>query len=245
VQPAVPATAERAVPAETPARAAVEPVIAPPEPPAGPPPVHPPAAARRAAPPPARRRGRLVALAALVAVAALLVVLGVIWQNRQDDAPTPSAGPGSTPSASTSAPTTPEPSPTPTTESSAPSTTASAPSTTAEPSPTTSAGPAAGSAAEVEQALTSYYALLPQNAQRAYDLTGPTLRSAESRGNYIAFWKRFSSVTLGPVSATDGSLTATARVTYVENGAPLPEDHTFVLVRDDGGRLLIDSDRKG
>ncbi|HEV7872018.1 MAG TPA: serine/threonine-protein kinase, partial [Modestobacter sp.] len=244
VQPAVPATAERAVPAETPARAAVEPVIAPPEPPAGPPPVHPPAAARRAAPPPARRRGRLVALAALVAVAALLVALGVIWQNRQDDAPTPSAGPGSTPSASTSAPTTPEPSPTPTTESSAPSTTASAPSTTAEPSPTTSAGPAAGSAAEVEQALTSYYALLPQNAQRAYDLTGPTLRSAESRGNYIAFWKRFSSVTLGPVSATDGSLTATASVTYVENGAAVPEEHTFVLVRGDGGRLLVDSDRK-
>ncbi|MCW2508883.1 MAG: Serine/threonine-protein kinase pksC [Modestobacter sp.] len=251
VQPAVPATADRPAAVEVPARAGVEPGAAPGGPPAGPPPVHPPAAGTPAAPRPARRRGRLIALAGLVLVAGLLVVLGVIWQSRQDDARTPSAGASSTPSVSTSAPTTPEPSPTPTptTESSATPTSASAPSTTApsttpEPSPTPPAGPAAGSAAEVRQALTSYYALLPQNAQRAYDLTGPTLRSAESRGNYIAFWKRFSSVTLGPVSATDGSLTATASVTYVENGAAVPEEHTFVLVRGDGGRLLVDSDRK-
>jgi len=97
----------------------------------------------------------------------------------------------------------------------------------------------------VEQAITSYYALLPDDPQRAYDLTGPTLRSAESRGNFIAFWKRFSSVALGPVSAGDGSLTATAPVTYVENGRSIPEQHTFVLVRGDDGRLLIDSDRAG
>ena len=97
----------------------------------------------------------------------------------------------------------------------------------------------------MRQAITSYYSLLPQNPQRAYDLTGPTLRSAESRGNYIAFWNRFSSVTLGPVSATDGSLTATARVTYVEDGSTMPEQHTFVLVRGEGGQLLIDSDRAG
>ncbi|WP_216870789.1 hypothetical protein [Modestobacter excelsi] len=97
----------------------------------------------------------------------------------------------------------------------------------------------------MRQAITNYYALLPQDAQSAYDLTGPTLRSAENRGNYIAFWNRFSSVTLGPVSATDGSLTATAPVTYVENGRRLPEQHTFVLVRGEDGQLLIDSDRAG
>jgi hypothetical protein len=95
------------------------------------------------------------------------------------------------------------------------------------------------------QAITSYYALLPQNPQAAYDLTGPTLRRAESRGNYVSFWNRFSSVTLGPVSATDGSLTATATVTYVENGAAQPEQHTITLIRGTDGRLLIDSDRQG
>jgi hypothetical protein len=95
----------------------------------------------------------------------------------------------------------------------------------------------------VEQTLTSYYALLPQDPQTAYDLTGPTLRAAENRSNYIAFWSRFSDVTLGPVSATDGSLTATAPVTFVEDGETLPEQHTFVLVRGEDGRLLVDSDR--
>jgi hypothetical protein len=95
------------------------------------------------------------------------------------------------------------------------------------------------------QAITSYYALLPQNPQTAYDLTGPTLRAAESRSGYIAFWSRFSDVQLGPVSATDGSLRATARVTYVENGVAQPEQHTITLIRGTDGRLLIDSDRQG
>jgi serine/threonine protein kinase len=248
----VPPTAERAAAAAggTPAGTAVGPA-APPQPPLGRPPV--PAPAGRAAPPqPSHRRGRLVALAALAVVAALLVVFLVIQLTGQDGDGTSSADATSTPPVSTSA------SPTPTTESSAPSTSESAPSTTPETSsstaPSTSpsttpsstpAGVAEGSAAEVEQALTSYYALLPENPQAAYDLTGPTLRSASSRDNYIAFWNRFSDVTLGPVSATDGSLTATASVTYVENGQTLPEQHTFVLVRGDDGRLLIDSDRQG
>ena len=103
--------------------------------------------------------------------------------------------------------------------------------------------PAEGSAAEVEQAITSYYALLPDDPQTAWDRTGPTLRAAENRGNYIAFWNRFSSVTLGPITATDGSLTATVPVTYVENGERLPEQHTITLVRGDDGQLLVDSDR--
>jgi hypothetical protein len=100
-------------------------------------------------------------------------------------------------------------------------------------------------AADVRNFVTGYYALLPGNPERAYDLTGPTLRSVESRGNYIAFWHRFSSVQLGPVTATDGSLVAHATVTYVENGAAQQEQHTFTLVRGQGGQLLMDSDRQG
>jgi hypothetical protein len=34
-------------------------------------------------------------------------------------------------------------------------------------------------------------------------------------------------------------------VTYVEKGSQSPEQHTFTLVRGDGGRLLMDSDRQG
>jgi hypothetical protein len=230
--------------AETPVRTAVqpvappaeEPVVAPAaEPPARPPTPRPPAAPE---PRPARRRGRLLALAAGL-VAALLVASVVIWQLGRDEDRTPSAGSTS----SAPPPTTPSAAPTtetsPTTEASP--TTASSPAPETTPS-TTPAGPARGSAAEVEQAITSYYALLPQDPQTAYNLTGPTLRAAENRGNYISFWHRFSSVTLGPVSATDGSLTATAQVTYVENGQPQPEQHTIRLIRGDDGRLLIDSD---
>jgi hypothetical protein len=110
----------------------------------------------------------------------------------------------------------------------------------------TSSAPAGGTvtAADVRNFITSYYAMLPGNPQQAYDLTGPTLRNAESRDNYIAFWHRFSSVQLGPVTATDGSLVAHATVTYVEDGRPEPEQHTFTLVRGDSGRLLMDSDRQ-
>jgi serine/threonine protein kinase len=240
---------------EQPVQTSLEPVAPPPvrpDGPAGPPPGPPtgPRAPRPAAaaaqPGGGRRRRLLAALAALAVLAAVLVAVVIIRQNGQDD-PTASPDTGSSAPPSTS-------SPSPTTGSSAPPTSQS-PSSTPEvtPSPTSSAppsvtagpAPGAGSAAEVEQAITSYYALLPGNPQAAYDLTGPTLRSAESRGNYVSFWNRFSSVTLGPVSATDGSLTATAPVTYVEDGRRLPEQHTFVLVRADDGRLLIDSDRAG
>jgi hypothetical protein len=100
-------------------------------------------------------------------------------------------------------------------------------------------------AAEVRTFVTSYYSLLPDHPEQAYDLTGPTLRAAESRGNYIAFWHRFGEVRLGPVRASDGSLVAHGRVTYVEDGRTQPEQHTFTLVRGSDDRLLMDSDREG
>src|SRR4051812_12203910 len=217
--------------------AAPEPPAVPPQPPAGQPP----------APGSRRRRSRLAALAALLILAALVVTFVIVRQSGQDDDRTPTAAPTTSAPSSAPAPSS-TPSPTPTeasTSEPAPSSTpeASTPSTT--PPSTEAAGPAQGSAAEVEQALTSYYSLLPQNPQSAYDLTGPTLRAAANRGNYIAFWNRFSDVTLGPVSVDEGSLTATAPVTYVEDGRTLPEQHTFVLVRGDDGQLLIDSDRAG
>ena len=104
---------------------------------------------------------------------------------------------------------------------------------------------AAPAANDVRGFITGYYAMLPGNAAQAYDLTGPTLRAAESRGNYIAFWRRFSAVRLGPVSTTDGSLVAHGTVTFVENGTASTEQHTFTLVRGSNGQLLMDSDRQG
>jgi serine/threonine protein kinase len=263
--PAVPPTAEQ--PARAPVRTAVEstppPVLEPAPPAAEPPSGSPegsaePWATPRAAPPgppssrppavgagrPARhRRGRLAGLAAVV-VAALLAAFLLFWQNGQADHPTASAGPSSSAPGSSSAAS-------PASQSSAAPTTQAAPSTSPQSTPVTSptgptapAGPAAGSAAEVEQAITSYYALLPKDPQSAYGRTGPGLRDAESRGNYVSFWNRFSSVKIGAVQVQDGSLVATVPVTFTDkNGTVFPETHQITLVRGGDGQLLIDNDR--
>jgi serine/threonine protein kinase len=199
-----------------------------------------------AAPPDRGRRTRWVALLAALLLIGVVATVVVLVSRRGDDpsagaqgtpAPTSASAPSTAAQSSAAASTTPSP------PSSAPTTTPAASTSSSAP-----VGPAGGpvTGAAVRDAVTSYYSLLPGNPQAAYDRTGPTLRGAASRENYVAFWNRFSRVELGPLSVTDGSLRATGSVTYYEDGAPLPvEQHTFTLVRDDGGRLLIDSDRPG
>jgi serine/threonine protein kinase len=237
--------------APSPASAAVEPAApAPADPTAARPPRRAPArpADRPAAPatsPDRGRRTRWVAVLAALLLLGVVATVVVVVSRRGND---PSAAAQNTPT-STTAPATSTGA-----QNSAPgSSTASAPSSTPTTVPTTTPptssapqSPAGGpvTPAAVRDAVTSYYALLPGNPQAAYDRTGPTLRRAESRDNYIAFWNRFSRVDLGPLSVADGSRSASGSVTYYENGTALPvEQHTFTLVQDDDGRLLIDSDR--
>jgi len=233
-------TPRTAVEPAAPPRTAVQPVAAPPavaapEPPSAPPPARPapaPAAPRR------RRRGPVLALAALV-VAALVGVVAVIWLNGRDGDPGTSASPSSS-APSSSAPATSEESTPPPSETPTPSV-----EPTPETTPSTPAGPEPGSAAEVEQAITSYYALLPGNAEAAWEFTGPRLRAevGNEQARYLGFWSAYSDVTLGPVSAEDGSLEATAPVTFVgTDGSVDNEQHQISLVRSDDGRLLIDYD---
>ena len=250
----VPAAAPEPVPPAPEPRTAVEPRTAagagvPAEPtapqPTTPPPARP--AVRRippADPPrPSRRRGRVAALVALLVLAALVVAFVVVQLAGQDDDRTPTAGAGSSPSAS---PTRSSPG------SSAPETTVEEstsppPSTpTTPPSSTPPPGPAQGSAAEVQEAITSYYALLPQDPEAAWELTGPRLRAeVDGRAGYIGFWSTYRSVSISDVRAQDGSLEAAASVTYTENdGDVIPETHAISLVRGDDGRLLIDYDIK-
>jgi hypothetical protein len=206
---------------------AAEPVEAPVEEPAG------------------RRRRRWVPVAVAVGVLVVVGVLLAVLLNRGGGADPTATGPSTStsppPSSSAAAPTT-------ASSSSATATTQSPTATSSSAAPTTAPPPAVAApapATDVRGFITGYYAMLPGNAAQAYDLTGPTLRAAESRGNYIAFWNRFSSVRLGPVSTTDGSLVAHGTVTYVENGTPTTEQHTFTLVRGSNGQLLMDSDRQG
>ncbi|WP_222192715.1 serine/threonine-protein kinase [Modestobacter italicus] len=202
----------------------------------------------------APRRRRLLALAALL-VLALVGTLGGVWlTTRGDDGGTQSAAgssapptPSSSPPSETEQETTQPETTAPTTEETAPSTptpTPTPPSSTPPPAPSTPAGPAPGSAAEIEQAISSYYALLPGNPSAAWELTGPRLRAEiGSRADYLAFWNKFSSVSRGPVQAQDGSLVASMPVTFTErDGSVSAEQHEITLVRGDDGRLLIDYD---
>jgi outer membrane biosynthesis protein TonB len=199
-----------------------------------------PAPAPPGRPPPADGRRRRRALVPLLAGAAVVVIVGVVlavlFIPRDDGGAGGSAArtTGSNPPAQSSSPAAPS------------SAAGSAPATSAQAAATSAAGAAAGAptAADVRNFITGYFALLPGNPDQAYDLTGPTLRGVESRSDYIAFWRRFSEVRLGPVTADDGSLVGHATVTYLENGSTQTEQHTFTLVRGDGG-LLMDSDRAG
>ena len=177
--------------------------------------------------------------AALVAALAA----GAVWLNVRDDSTDTAAGASPTSAVSTSAapaPTSQEPAPT-TTEAPAATATTTATSTTA--APTTATPDDATTADDVARAVTDYYALLPGDPQTAWGLTGPTLRGVISRGGYISFWNGFSAVRLGAVTADEGSLTASAQVTYVDrDGTEQVEQHRFTLVEGDGGQLLMDSD---
>ncbi|MEI4280990.1 serine/threonine-protein kinase [Klenkia terrae] len=182
---------------------------------------------------PARRRSRTpLVLAALVAV--LVLAGGGTWLALRDTG----SGTAAAPTTTTATTTTDAPPPAVAPPTTAEQTT-SAPPTTTE-APTTE--PDVVTAAEVSQFVTDYYALLPDDPDSAYGLTGPTLQGVSSRGNYKSFWKRFDEVVLGPVSATDGSLVATAQVTFVEDDEEQVEQHQFTLVEGPDGTLLMDRD---
>jgi hypothetical protein len=183
----------------------------------------------------------LAGLLVASAVAVLLVFLTDPPGGQTDDA-------GRTVASSTPAPASTEesPEPEPTTPSAAETTEESTPETTAETSSAPPAQPVEDgpvTAAEMEQFVTDYYALLPENPDAAYERTGPRLRAAISARNYAGFWSRYQDVTLSDPQAVEGELVVNARVTYVEqDGDTLPEQHRIELVETEDGQLLIDRD---
>ncbi len=208
-------------------------------------PVHP--GTQQGAPPPrtsvaprAAARKSWLPAGAVGAVLIAALAAGALWLNLREDSSSSAATPATTAASTTQAAPPPpsEAAPTTTEESTQETTTAE---TTTEASPTTDAD--ALTAADVEQAVTGYYALLPQDPQSAWQLTGPTLQGVISRGGYISFWNGFSAVRLGAVTAEDGSLTASAQVTFVDrDGTEQVEQHQFTLVEGPDGRLLMDRD---
>jgi serine/threonine protein kinase len=205
-----------------------------PEPAAGPPPA--PAGPTRE---PGRRNGRTLWIAAALVAAALvaLVVFLVLRPDGNDpsnQATTPSANspeaPPSTEGGGATEPPTPESS---TSES----------STSAEPpvqTPPANTDPL--SAENVEAFVQEYHQLVSTDPEAAYALTGPTLRSAISEGNYVEYWNQFEDVRISDIQAVDGQSTATAtmELSYPGGGSETSRRQFTFLVQD--GRLLLDSD---
>ncbi len=219
-----------------------------------PPAADPPPWAPVEAAPPAHRRPRWpLVVAALVLLA--LVAGGIAWALDRSGTPdTTTASPTTT--AVTASTTTASPTTTaaPTTTSAAPTTTEPPPTTVPTTTPPPAPPPVTGD--DVEAAISDYYALLPDDVEAAYALTGPTLQGRSSLGDYSAFFSTFDEVELRSVEAADdGSLTATAEVTFrwrKENGngngngngrREETEQHLITLVQGEDGRLLVDVDQ--
>ena len=213
-----------------------------------------PVASPPATPPPAgpgsRRRRWLTAVIALLVlgVAATLLVVNLNRPDAGEEIDRDPTAASTPPVSASSEPSTPPETPAASTE---PTPTETPTETTTEtttetPTPTSEEPDGPPTAAEMQQFVTDYYALLPDQAEAAYERTGPRLRAASSLGDYLAFWGGIRSVTLGRVSAQDGDLTVTAPVEFVrDDGSVSPEQHTIELAQGEDGQLLINWDQPG
>jgi eukaryotic-like serine/threonine-protein kinase len=172
--------------------------------------------------PPHRRRGLIVVLVALIVLAAASVWLVM----RDPGQPTAGDDPGSTPSSSRSAPS-------PTAQTSGAPTTG-APTTGA---PTTGAP----TKAQLAQAVTDYYALLPDDTDAGWELLTPSYqRQTGGKRSYENFWNDIDTVTVSAVDATlPDRVQATIRYVAKSGNQTSTERRSFRLVRS-GDLLLID-----
>ncbi len=154
-----------------------------------------------------KRRPALLAAAVILAMLAVVAV-AVLWPTLQQE----TSGSGPSPAGSTSRG--PE-----------------------SDSPSASASPTgAPTKAELAQAVTDYYGLLPDDTDAAWELlTDSYQRQTGGRDSYEDFWGDMDSVTVSKVSATTPDR-AEATITYVEksgNGEST-ERRSFQLIRSDG-----------
>ena len=189
-----------------------------------------------------RRRGWVVAAVALLVGLAVLgtaLLTGQLGRGGDGTAADPAtvatssaaAPPDSSPSGSDSSSTA---SAGPSEPSDSPSPTGVTPS--ANPSPTSKPGSGTPTAAELEDAITGYYALVPKNTDEAWTrLTADYQRSPSGgRQAYQQFWDEVDRVSVSHVKATPPSRVE-ATVTYRRSGGRVAVDRTsYRLVRDDG-----------
>lgn len=105
--------------------------------------------------------------------------------------------------------------------------------------PSTSA-PVSVSAAEFEQAVSEYYALMPDDTDAGWERLGPGLRK-QGKEKYERFWGTVSSVEVLQAPEADGN-TVVVKLELVKDNGRYHEVHELGMVTADG-KALIDSDK--
>ncbi|AHI01492.1 serine/threonine-protein kinase [Kutzneria albida] len=182
-------------------------------------------------PKPKSHKPMVLAGLAVVAAAAVGILLASMLTPNGSKANGESSPPSSTSTSPSVEQTTAAPNKPPKTTA-APTTT-----TTTEPTTTTAEAP---SSEDLEQAVSSYYGLLPQGTDQAFAMLTPKMQSSSGgAAGYKAFWSSVTSVKASKVKATSKNKVTTT-VTYVKGGKTSAERVTLTLVNKDG-QLLIDS----
>jgi len=201
---------------------------------------------------PRRHRGLAAALAILLLGGGILLA-ALLVNDRKPVNPTAGTGESTSAQPTNSRLATPTPdtsSKTPSsssTQAQAPSATAAPPTKSPKPSRTPSATTAptvrgAATAAQLRQAITSYYALLPRNTEAAWPgMTDSYQRNhAGGRQAYQRFWDAISKITVIKVKGSPPG-SAQATITYhFKDGRVIRERTAYGLINDNG-RLKINS----
>jgi eukaryotic-like serine/threonine-protein kinase len=200
-------------------------------------------------PGPPRRRG-IAAAVAIVALLGIGILLTALLTDNRTGSPTAgatqssSAAPkstslstapqSSTPRASSTAQR--DPSPTATARTSARTPSQSRSPTTA---PTVQGAP---TAAQLGQAITSYYALMPRNIDAAWPRMTASYQTNHAGGRqaYQRFWDAINEITVSDVRGIPPS-SAQATITYYFDDGRVVRERTGYGLVNDGGRLKINS----
>jgi eukaryotic-like serine/threonine-protein kinase len=212
-----------------------------------------------AQPPEQRRRTArwVTVVVVLVVVGALIALLvstlsgpgtGTTGQPRDTSTATPAPQTpldrqSATSSASSDATLQASPVPSPTQRLSATRTSAAPRPTSAPPRRTRSPGTGSPTAAELRDAITSYYALVPGNTDRAWPRMTASYQTNHAGGRqaYEQFWGAIRRVSARNVSASPPSRARATLVYYFKDGRLVTEVTSYELVRERGTLKINDS----
>ena len=191
-----------------------------------------------------KKRGLLIGIAALLAVAVILgavLFIGSLTRPQPDPrpaaiAPVAEPAPSATTPSSAPASSAPPPSPTPAVPSAPP---AAIPAPAA-PAPPPAPGGGAPSAAQLAEAISGYYALVPGNTDAAWPRMTANYQTNHAGGRqaFQQFWDAVARVSANAISGTSPDQAQATITYYFKDGRVVDEVTTYTLV-DEGGTLKI------